>query len=260
MPSGIGEAFGEADGPLLVPYITAGWPALDDTPGLMRAVEKGGAGLIELGVPFSDPSADGPVIQRANEQALENGSGLSTALEAAARYREAGGKLPVVLMGYANPFLRMGAGELAERSAESGVDGILAVDWPPDMGSELGAELKERGLDRIVLVAPTTTPERMREIGKSGTGYAYYVSMQGVTGGEAVAKSAAEAAAVVREKTGLPVAVGFGVRTPGDCATLGDSFDAVVVGTRLLEVIDEAGDSREDAARDLVASMVKAMR
>ena len=260
MASRISEAFDKAKGPLLVPYLTAGWPGIGDTASLMAELEVGGAGIIELGVPFSDPSADGTVIQRANEQALANGSGLATALGAAASYRDKGGALPVVLMGYANPFMRMGAEKLAKESARCGVDGIIAVDWPPGKSDGLGDALSSAGLDRIVLVSPTTTEGRMAEIGKHGTGYAYYVSMQGVTGGSSTdLGSVIEFAPKVRKATRLPVAVGFGIRTPADCAKLGEAFDAVVVGTRLLEAIHDAGSKAAKAARELVSSMTKAM-
>lgn len=258
MASRIAEAFSSRGQALLVPYVTAGWPGLGDTPKLMAELAAGGAGIIELGVPFSDPSADGPVVQRANERALENGSGLATALDATRSYRDAGGLLPVVLMGYANPFLRMGADELAGRAEECGVDGILAVDWPPSEGDGLGEELKGAGVDRIVLVSPTTTEGRMREVGGFGSGYAYYVSVQGVTGGS-VAKAkegVGKAASRVRKATGLPVAVGFGVRTPEDCAALARSFDAVVVGSRLIKAVAEGGPA---AARELLESMRGAM-
>ncbi len=257
MASRIAESFSNRGQSLLVPYVTAGWPELGSTPKLMAELAAGGADIIELGVPFSDPSADGPVVQRANERALQNGSGLATALDATRSYRDDGGLVPVVLMGYANPFLRMGADALAERCSECGVDGILAVDWPPSEGDGLGDALKGAGVDRIVLVSPTTTEARMREVGGFGSGYAYYVSVQGVTGGAvAQAGDVGDAASTVRNATGLPVAVGFGVRTPEDCAKLSGSFDAVVVGSRLIEAVAEGGPP---AARKLLESMRGAM-
>ena len=260
MASRIGAAFKPAGSAILAPYLTAGWPGLGDTPGLMRELEAGGAGLIEIGVPFTDPSADGPVIQRANEEALANGSGLRTALDATLGYREAGGGLPVVLMGYANPFLRMGTGELAKEAARCGVDGILAVDWPPAKNDGLGKELSNSGIDRIVLVAPTTTHQRLGELRRHGSGYAYYVSMQGVTGGSCIdLAEVAKEADKVRSETRLPVAVGFGVRTPDDCMALGKEFDAVIIGSRLLEEIRDAGSKAPSAARALISSMREAM-
>ena len=241
MKGRIEHAFAAADGrALLIPYVTAGWPKLRDTSKLLCSFERAGADVIELGIPFSDPAADGPVIQHANDQALAHGAGVKTACEAVADYRARGGSLPVVLMGYANPFLRHGLGKLAVDCARSGVDGILAVDWPPPSPrrDELGTALAKRKLSRIVLVAPTTTDARARAVGQRGSGYAYYVSMQGVTGSKRLDAAAAKrAAARVRRLTRLPVAVGFGVRTPRDCAALGEAFDAVIVGTRLIEEI-----------------------
>ncbi|MBF2735686.1 MAG: tryptophan synthase subunit alpha [Betaproteobacteria bacterium AqS2] len=258
--SRIKTAFAAADRALLIPYVTAGWPRLADTPKLLRALERGGADLIEIGIPFSDPSADGPVIQRANEQALAHGAGLRTALEAVARYRDGGGTLPTVLMGYANPFLRMGPTPLAAACGRAGVDGVLAVDWPPLRRDPLAAALRGRGVDRIVLVAPTSPAARVAELGRRGSGYAYYVSMQGVTGSRKLdARAAGRAARRVRELTGLPAAVGFGVRTPADCAQLGKSFDAVIVGTRLIEVIGQGRGGGAAAAERLVASCRRAL-
>lgn len=260
MSGRIAAAFAAADRALLIPYITAGWPRRRDTPALLRALERGGADVIELGVPFSDPSADGPVIQRANERALANGAGLRTALEAVARYRDGGGALPVVLMGYANPFLRLGPARLAAGCARAGVDGVLALDWPPLRRDALAEALRGRGVDRIVLVAPTTAPERVAALGRRGSGYAYYVSMQGVTGSKKLdARAASRAARRVRELTGLPAAVGFGVRTPADCAQLGRAFDAVIVGTRLIEAVGRARGGGAPAAERLAASCRRAL-
>lgn len=253
-------AFAAAAGrALLVPYLTAGWPALAATPDLLMALERGGADIIEIGVPFSDPSADGPVIQRANEQAIANGVSVAHALAATRSYRVAGGQLPVVLMGYANPFLRYGIDELAAACTECGVAGILAVDWPPSPADGLAGPLAAALVDRIVLIAPTTSAARAAQLAAAGSGYAYYVSMQGVTGALQLDTAAVAATAEqVRSATGLPVAVGFGVRTPEDCRVLGAAFDAVIVGTRLLEEIQAASD-QSGAAEQLLSSMREAL-
>ena len=246
---------------LLVPYLTAGFPSLSDTPALMAALEAGGADLIELGVPFSDPFADGPVIQRANEQALANDASLGTALDAAASYRDRGGTLPVVLMGYANPFLRMGTAKLAKRCQASAVDGILAVDWPATVGDELGQELAAAAIDRILLIAPTTTAARVEEIDAAASGYLYYVSLKGVTGAAMpdLNKTAA-AGKELRACTKLPLAVGFGVREPADCAKLGQAFDAIVVGSRIVAAAGEAGSSKAaENLRTLTAALREAL-
>ena len=259
MSARMAQAFADANGPLLIPYLPPCWPRPDDTLALMRACESAGAGVIELGVPFTDPSADGPVIQRANDLALENGATLERVLKCATAYKDSGGTLPVVLMGYSNPFLQFGPAELARACADSGVDGVLAVDWPPSPGDGLGEELASCGVDRIVLAAPSTSGERLGEIAKHASGYIYYVSIQGTTGSPMDSDEVASAAQGIRSGTGLPVAVGFGVRTPSDCARLGKSFDGVIVGTQLVEVIGAAGDGAR-AATELLSAMSLAMR
>lgn len=262
MRSRIATAFAQANGrALFIPYLTAGFPELGDTARLMAALEEGGADLIEIGVPFSDPSADGPVIQSANERALANGSGLRTALDAAAKYRDAGGRLPVVLMGYANPFMKMGAHELARECVRCAVDGVLAVDWPARPGDGLGDELRAQNVDRILLIAPTTGAERARSIAAQASGYLYYVSVKGVTGaGRPDLDEAARAGARIRALTVLPVAIGFGVREPADCGALGRSFDAVVVGSRLISAAAEAGGNAAGILRELAGKMRSALR
>lgn len=244
---------------LLIPYLTTGWPTPTSTPELMQALEAGGADIIELGIPFSDPSADGPVIQRANEQAIANGITLQHALDATKQYRDQGGTCPVVLMGYANPFLRYGIDKLASACSEVGVAGVLAVDWPPSSNDGLGTALAAKNIDRIVLLAPTTADARATQIGTLGSGYVYYVSVQGVTGGAKLDTQAVAAQAErLRKATSLPVAVGFGVRTPDDCAVLGQAFDAVIVGTKLLEVIQASSQPVADV-QQLITSMREAL-
>ena len=260
MASRIQTAFNSASQSLLIPYLIAGWPQPAATVGLLHALERGGADLIELGVPFSDPSADGPVIQTASTQALAGGANLASTLQAAADYRASDGQLPLVLMGYANPFLRMGPANLAHQCQQCGIDGLLAVDWPPTKDDDLAEPLSTNSIDRIVLVAPTTSLQRARELSTLGSGYIYYVSIQGVTGSTKLdAAAVATAGAQLRTNVDLPVAVGFGVRTPADCAILGQAFDAVIVGTRLLTEISNAGTQAEQAATRLLAAMRAAM-
>lgn len=258
MGAPITDAFAKAPAAALIPYLPTNWPEPDATLELMHACEKAGATLIELGVAYSDPSADGGVIQRASEQALANGATLARSLECAKAYRDDGGRLPVVLMGYANPFFQYGAARLARACADSGVAGVLAVDWPPAAGDGLGAALAAAGVDRIVLVAPTTPDARLAELAEHASGYIYYVSVQGITGAPIDPAAVAAAAKRVRAKVGLPVAVGFGVRTAADCARLGEAFDGVIVGTALIEAI-AAADDGPAAATAMLAAMVSAL-
>ena len=245
---------------LLIPYITTGWPNKKNTASYMLALEQAGADLIELGIPFSDPSADGPVIQRANEQAIANGVGVKDAFDATKKYRDKGGSLPVVFMGYANPFVRFGLDQLAKQCKSCRVDGILAVDWPPTKNDELGKKLNKVSVDRIVLISPTTSIKRAKEIGRAGSGYAYYVSLQGVTGSSKLdTKKVAASANKIKQVTGLPVAVGFGIRTPKDCQQLGKVFDAVIVGTKLIEVIAQNPNNSIAKAKKLISQFSKAL-
>ncbi|MCY4324792.1 MAG: tryptophan synthase subunit alpha [Betaproteobacteria bacterium] len=258
--SALATTFAQGTGrTLLVPYMTVGFPQADSTVALMDALEDAGADIIELGVPFSDPAADGPVIQRANDQALANRASLTSALAAAASYRDGGGKLPVVLMGYANPFLRFGPARLARECNQAGVSGVLAVDWPAGDPDELGAATGEEGVDRISLIAPTTPEERIASIAAKSSGYLYYVSIKGVTGtGKASHSEALAAAAKIRKQTGLPIAIGFGISTPQDCAALAAGFDAVVVGSCLVAAAAAAGST--SAAASAIGKIVSEMK
>lgn len=259
MSGSLAAAFA-ADRKLLVPYMTVGFPQADSTVGIMKALEEAGADIIELGVPFSDPAADGPIIQRANEQALANGASLASALAAAKSYRDGGGSLPVVLMGYANPFLRFGLEKLADECSGSAIAGLLAVDWPIGGSDELGAALEGRGVDRISLIAPSTPPERIRSIAENSSGYLYYVSVKGVTGDKKADRSAAVAAGGrIGKLVDLPLAVGFGISTPEDCAALAAGFDAIVVGSRLVAAAAEAGRDAAAAVAGIVSQMRSAL-
>ena len=257
--SALAAAFARGAGrTLLVPYMTVGFPEADSTVAIMEALEGAGADIIELGVPFSDPAADGPVIQRANDRALANGASLAGALAAAAKYRDGGGKLPVVLMGYANPFLRFGPERLAGSCRAAQIAGLLAVDWPAGNEDDLGAALAGEKIDRISLIAPTTPDERIGSIAEKSSGYLYYVSIKGVTGsGKASRAEALAAAGRIRKLTDLPVAIGFGISTPEDCAALAGGFAAVVVGSRLVAAAAEAGSTGKAASA--VARIVSAM-
>ena len=225
----------------LIPFITAGDPAAELTVPLMHALVEAGADVIELGVPFSDPMADGPTIQRASERALARGMNLRKVLQLVTTFRTVDDKTPVVLMGYANPIEAMGLERFAEKAAQSGVDGVLVVDYPPEEAEAFGAAMKAHGLDPIFLIAPTSTAERIGQVAKIASGYVYYVSLAGVTGSGALNVDAvAERLPAIREKTGLPVGVGFGIRNAETAARIAAFADAVVVGSRIIEEIEQS--------------------
>lgn len=225
----------------LIPFITAGDPNADLTVPLMHALVDAGADVIELGVPFSDPMADGPTIQRASERALALGMTLRKVLQLVATFRTVDDKTPVVLMGYANPIEAMGLERFAEKAAQSGVDGVLVVDYPPEEAESFGAAMKAHGLDPIFLIAPTSSPERIAHVATIASGYVYYVSLAGVTGSGALNVDAvAEKLPAIREKTGLPVGVGFGIRDAATASRIARFADAVVVGSRIIEEIEKS--------------------
>jgi tryptophan synthase alpha chain len=227
----------------LIPYVTAGDPAPGITVPLMQAMAAAGADVIELGVPFSDPMADGPVIQRASERALRHHVSLRTVLDMVRDFRRSDAATPVVLMGYLNPIEAMGYAAFATAAAEAGVDGVLTVDLPPEEAGELLAALQSRDLAPIFLIAPNTTAERLRAISAAARGFIYYVSLKGVTGAahldiESVRNKVAE----IRRGTDLPVGVGFGIRDAAAAAAVAAVADAVVVGSALVKIIEEAGN------------------
>lgn len=225
----------------LIPFITAGDPDGDLTVPLMHALVEAGADVIELGVPFSDPMADGPTIQRASERALARGMNLRKLLQLVTRFRTDDDKTPVVLMGYANPIEAMGLERFAEKAAQSGVDGVLVVDYPPEEAESFGAAMKAQGMDPIFLIAPTSDAERIAQVAKIASGYVYYVSLAGVTGSGALNVAAvAERLPAIREKTGLPVGVGFGIRDAATASRIAAFADAVVVGSRIIEEIEKS--------------------
>ncbi len=242
--SRIKSAFDRLDGEgrkALIPFITAGDPDVALSLPLMHALVEAGADVIELGVPFSDPMADGPTIQRASERALAKGMTLRKVLQLVVDFRKTDDKTPVVLMGYANPIEAMGLEHFAAAAAGAGVDGVLVVDYPPEEADSFGAAMKAHGMDPIFLIAPTSTAERIAQVAKIASGYVYYVSLAGVTGSGALNVDAvAERLPAIREKTGLPVGVGFGIRDASTAARIAAFADAVVVGSRIIEEIEKS--------------------
>jgi tryptophan synthase alpha chain len=225
----------------LIPFITAGDPDAALTLPLMHTLVDAGADVIELGVPFSDPMADGPTIQRASERALAKGMSLRKVLELVLAFRKTDEKTPVVLMGYANPIEAMGLEKFAAAASAAGVDGVLVVDYPPEEAVSFGAAMKAQGMDPIFLLAPTSTAARIEQVAAVASGYVYYVSLAGVTGaGNLNIEAVAERLPLIREKTGLPVGVGFGIRDASTAARIARIADAVVVGSRIIEEIEKS--------------------
>ena len=228
----------------LIPYVTAGFPYADVTPELMHAMVEAGADVIELGVPFSDPMADGPVIQRAGDKALAQGVGMAQVLEMVKIFRSRDSQTPVVLMGYANPVERYdqrhGVHGFVRDAAASGVDGVLVVDYPPEECVEFAAQLRANDMDLIFLLAPTSTDKRMRQVAEVASGYGYYVSLKGVTGAGTLDTAAVEAMLPrIRQHVSLPVGVGFGIRDAASAQAVGRVADAVVIGTKIIQLIEE---------------------
>jgi len=242
----------EAGRTTLVPYITAGDPTPEHTLGLMHALVDGGADIIELGVPFSDPMADGTVIQAAHERALEHGLGLRGVLEIVRTFREQNQTTPVILMGYQNPIEAIGVADFAKLAKESGIDGVLTVDMPPEEAGDIVAALKEVEIDPIFLVAPTTAAQRIDTIARLASGFVYYVSLKGVTGANSLDTDAIGSRLdEIRLHTGsLPLGVGFGIRDAETAAKVGAVADAVVIGSALVQLVHEAAEqSGNDADR-----------
>jgi tryptophan synthase alpha chain len=229
----------------LVPYICAGDPSYDLTVPLLHALAGAGADVIELGVPFSDPMADGPVIQRAAERAIRNGVGLKKTIELVARFREADRDTPIVLMGYANPIERMGRDAFAAAAQAAGVDGVLVVDYPPEECTEFAAAMRACGIDPIFLLAPTTTDERIEQVARQASGYLYYVSLKGITGaGHLDTASVADKLPLIRRATDVPVGVGFGIRDAASARAVAKVADAVVIGSRIIQEIESNAPER----------------
>lgn len=247
----------------LIPFLTAGDPLPEITVDLMRDLVAAGADIIELGVPFSDPMADGPVIQRASERALEYHVSLRDVLDMVQRFRQIDSETPVVLMGYLNPIEIMGYQTFAEQAADAGVDGVLIVDLPPEEGSELQQILKQQGLDQIYLVAPTSTEDRVKRICDLSSGFVYYVSVKGVTGASHLdLETLDDKLRQIRQYTDLPVGVGFGIKDAKTAAAVSQLADAVVVGSALVSRVEALADQPEKigaALRELLSSMRQAM-
>ncbi|MDR5906877.1 tryptophan synthase subunit alpha [Franzmannia qiaohouensis] len=238
----------------LIPYITAGDPGPEHTVGFMHALVEAGADIVELGVPFSDPMADGPVIQKACERALSKGTRLVDLFDMVREFRRTDSTTPVVLMGYLNPVERIGYDTFADAAAEAGVDGVLTVDMPPEEAEEFGPVLKARGLASIFLVAPTTSNARAATICAHGEGYLYYVSLKGVTGSASLdAEDVASHLAPLREMTDLPLCVGFGIRDGASAAAVAQVADGVIVGSALVNRIADSADDPAAIAPQLKA-------
>ena len=224
----------------LIPYAVAGHPTHDSTLATMHAMVDGGADIIELGVPFSDPMADGPVIQRATEAALANGTRLRDVLAAVTSFRQTDSQTPVVLMGYLNPIERMGTQAFAKAAEAAGVDGVLVVDLPPEEADELVPVWRTHGIDPIFLLAPTSTPDRIAAVAKAASGYVYYVSLNGVTGAALIDLDAVLARVEqIQAVTGLPVGVGFGIRDAATAKAIAARADAIVIGSKLIQIIED---------------------
>jgi tryptophan synthase alpha chain len=245
----------------LIPYFTAGDPDLASTVPLMHALVDAGADIVELGVPFSDPMADGPVNQRSSERALKHHTSLKQVVESVARFRQTDRDTPVVLMGYANPIEAMGHERFAQAAQQAGVDGVLAVDYPPEESAGLTAELRRRGIDSIFLLSPTTEEQRMEQIGRVASGYIYYVSLKGVTGASHLDVQEVSAKIPrIRSHIKLPVGVGFGIRDAQTARAVAQVSDAVVIGSRLVQEIERsAPDQLIGNVKALVGGFRRAM-
>ena len=257
----------------LIPFVTAGYPYADITPELMHAMVAGGADIIELGVPFSDPSADGPVIQKASDRALSFGIGLAQVLQMVRTFRQTDNKTPVVLMGYANPVERYdqkhASGLAADQAgspfvrdaATAGVDGVLIVDYPPEECVAFAADLRRHALDLIFLLAPTSTEERMEQVARIASGYVYYVSLKGVTGSGALDTAAVEAMLPrIRQHISVPVGVGFGIRDAATARTIARVADAVVIGSKIIQLLEHQPRAHvAPIAQEFLASIRQAL-
>jgi len=233
----------------LIPFVTAGDPHPNMTVDVMHALVKGGADIIELGVPFSDPMADGPVIQRSSERALAQGVTLRQCLENVKTFRIQNQQTPVVLMGYANPIEQMGHAEFAKAAKAVGVDGVLIVDYPPEECEEFAKQMRSNGIDPIFLLAPTSNQQRIAHAAQIAAGYIYYVSLRGVTGANTLNTSdVASVLPLIRQETNIPVTVGFGIRDAASAKAVSQTADAVVIGSRIVQLLEEAKPGEELAS------------
>lgn len=252
------QALRKSGAKALIPYITAGDPHPSLTVPLMHALVEAGADILELGVPFSDPMADGPVIQRAGERALKHGVGLRDVLGMVVDFRRRDASTPVVLMGYANPVEAMGPDRFVSAARDAGVDGVIVVDYPPEECDAFARLARSQGIDPIFLLAPTSTDRRIEEVGRIGSGYLYYVSLRGVTGASTIDLSDVAARIPrIRAATHLPIGVGFGIRDAASARRVAAAADAVVIGSRIIEEI-ESGPPEAAVAR--VKAFLKPIR
>ncbi len=249
----------------LIPYITVGDPYADATPDIVQGLVDGGADIIELGVPFSDPMADGPVIQKASERALARGIGMPQVLDAVRAIRRRNAETPLVLMGYANPIERFdqrhGAGAFVDAAAGAGVDGLIVVDYPPEECEAFAASLKQVGMDLIFLLAPTSTDARIAQVARIASGFVYYVSLKGVTGaGHLDVSSVTQAMPRIRAHVKLPIVVGFGIRDAASARSVAQVADAVAIGARLVQILEtEPRDNVAAAGRRFMAEIRTAL-
>lgn len=242
----------------LIPYVTAGDPDPATTVPMMHSMVAAGADIIELGVPFSDPMADGPVIQRAGERALKHGVGLVHVLQMVEDFRRSNAATPVVLMGYANPIEAIGAMAFVAAAARAGVDGLIVVDYPPEESAEFASAVRAAGMDLIFLLAPTSTQERVELVARLASGFVYYVSLKGITGATHIdLADVAANVARIRAATGLPVGVGFGIRDAETAKAICSVADAAIIGSRIIQEV-EASPAGEAPAR--VAAFIKGVR
>lgn len=251
----------------LIPYITTGDPAVEATVPLMHALVQAGADVIELGVPFSDPMADGSVIQRAAERAVARGVSLRTVLDIVKSFREDDSTTPVVLMGYANPIEAMGQQEFVQAAAQAGVDGVLTVDYPPEECESFAQDLSSHHIDPIFLLAPTSTDQRIQRIADIARGYVYYVSLKGVTGSSSLdVEDVTKQLQRIRQYVTIPVGVGFGIRDAQSAKQVGQHADAVVIGSKLIETMENHVNEHDgdipgaiQAAADWLATVHQAL-
>lgn len=245
----------------LIPFITAGDPAPALTVPLMHALVAGGADIIELGVPFSDPMADGPVIQRASDRALAQGVNLQQVLQFVREFRATNQATPIVLMGYANPIECMGRDAFITAAQDAGVDGVLVVDYPPEECEEFAAALKQASLDPIFLLAPTSTDERIEQLGKIASGYVYYVSLKGVTGaGHLDLEAVASMIPKIKKHVNVPIGVGFGIRDAATAKAIASVSDAVVIGSRIIQELENTPQERAvEAVQAFLSGIRKAL-
>jgi len=242
----------------LIPYVAAGDPDPALTVPLLHAPARASADVIELGVPFSDPMADGPVIQRAAERAICHGVGLRQTITMVAEFRQSDTNTPVVLMGYANPIERMGRSAFAVAAHDAGVDGVLVVDYPPEECTEFAVEMRAAAIDPIFLLAPTSTDARIEQVARHAAGYLYYVSLTGITGaGHLDVASVAAKLPLIRRHTNVPVGVGFGIRDAESAVAVAKVADAVVIGSRLIQELESAPRER---AVEKVEALVREIR